>query len=457
MASEYLVIDGGKRLEGSVEVSGAKNSALKQIAASLILANGKTILHKVPKLADIDYMLEIIRLLGGSVDIFDEGIGLQTLVIDCSDLSSDFIPYSLAGKLRASFVCFGALLARFKNSKVAFPGGCQIGSRKVDLHLKGLKALGAEIREEQGYIQAKAKKLLGTKIYLDLPSNGATENIMIAATLAEGETIIENAARDPEIIDLANFLNKMGCDIRGAGSSNIHIYGKAVEELHSVEHTTIPDRIEAATYLAAGIITKGKVTVENVLEEDLQSLLSKIEDLGAQVIVHGTGEMLDGQELVNITVDAKNKKLKGTDITTVWFPGFSTDIQPIFTSILTLCEGTSMVTENIYDSRFSHCEDLNRMGADIDISGKTAVIRGVKQLSGANLEGKDLRATAALVVAALAAKGKSEVSGLTHLDRGYEHLEDKFRDLGADIRRVRSLDETISAQSTNEKSSLSAQ
>ncbi len=444
MTSEYLVIEGGRKLTGEVVISGAKNSALKQIAASLMLSNGEVVLHKVPKLADIDCMLEIIDLLGGSSKVTEEEDGELTLEINARDLSSDFVPFSLAGKLRASFICLGALVGRFKHAKIAYPGGCNIGSRKVDLHLKGLKALGCKITEDQGYITAKADRLIGTKIYLDVPSNGATENIMLAAAMAEGETTIENAARDPEIIDLAIFLNKMGCDIRGAGSGNIQIIGKTQNDLHSFEHTTIPDRIEAATYLIAGLITKGKVTVKSVLEEDLQSLLSKFEEIGAAVSIHGTGQMQDDHELVDITVDSKGKRLNACDVTTVWYPGFSTDIQPVFASLLAVCEGTSIVTENIYDSRFSHIEDLNRMGAAIDVNGRTAVFKGVKQLSGSNLEGKDLRAAAALIVAALAAKGKSEVKGLVHLDRGYEHLEAKFTSLGAKIKRVKPLGEMIS-------------
>ncbi len=446
MTAEYLVIEGGRKLVGEIEVSGAKNSALKQIAAALMLANGVVILRKVPKLADIDCMLEIIQLLGGTTKVIEEENDTLTLHIDSTDLSSDFVPFSLAGKLRASFICLGALVGRFKHAKIAYPGGCNIGARKVDLHLKGLKALGCKITEDQGYISAKADKLIGTKIYLDVPSNGATENIMLAAAVAEGETIIENAARDPEIIDLAHFLNKMGCDIRGAGSGNIQIIGKPVRELHSMDHTTIPDRIEAATYMIAGLMTRGKVTVKSVLEEDLQSLISKIEEIGAAVTIKGTGVMQDGHELVNITVDSKGKRLKAADVTTVWYPGFSTDIQPVFAALLSVCEGTSIVTENIYDSRFSYCEELNRMGAAIDVNGRTAVLKGVKQLTGANLDGKDLRAAAALVVAALAAKGKSEVRGLVHLDRGYEHLEAKFTSLGAKIKRVRPHDELLTVR-----------
>ena len=429
--TEYLLIEGGKSLKGQVEISGAKNSALKQIAASILLEKGISVIRNIPALTDINYMLEIIKLLGGETR-FEDGI----VYIDNSQLSSSFVPFSLASKLRASFVFLGALVGRFKEARVALPGGCNIGSRKVDLHLKGLRALGAKITEDQGYVVAKADRLIGTKIYLDLPSNGATENIMIAACMAEGETIIENAAQDPEIIDLANYLNKMGCEISGAGSSNIHIMGKKISDLHSVDHETIPDRIEAATYMIAGIITKGKVTVKSVIEEDLQSLLSKLEDTGVSINIKDSGRFLDGRALVDITSEIKGGRGKATDITTVWYPGFSTDIQPIFMSWLNVCEGTSVVVENIYESRFQHVDEFKRMGATIEVNGKAAIIKGVKKLTGTTVIGKDLRSTAALVISALAAKGSSEVRGLDHLDRGYEKLESKLLSLGAKIKRM---------------------
>lgn len=430
--SKYLLIEGGKPLIGEVEISGAKNSALKQIAAAILLSNGITILKNVPKLSDIDIMFEIIRMLGGEADYIND----KDIKIDCKDLSSSYVPFALANKLRASFVFLGALLGRFKEAKISLPGGCNIGARKLDLHFKGLKALGAKISEDQGYVIASAERLIGTKIYLDLPSNGATENIMLAACLAEGETVIENAAQDPEILDLANFLNVMGCEIKGAGSSTITIVGKKPHELHSLEHRTIPDRIEAATFLIAGIMTKGKVTAKSVIAEDLQSLLSKLEDAGARINISKIGEKLDDRDLVNITAELAKNKVKATDITTIWYPGFSTDIQPIFSTMLTLADGTSIITENIYDSRFQHLEELKRMGAHVEINGKFAVIQGVNSLTPASVEGKDLRAAAALIVAALATNGKSEVRGLKHLDRGYEELEAKFTSLGANIKRV---------------------
>lgn len=429
--SKYLVIEGGKPLQGEVQISGAKNSALKQIAAALLLPKGTITLKNVPHLSDIEYMAEIINLLGGEAIL--EG---NSITINSEDLSSHYVPLRLASKLRASFVCLGALVGRFKEARVALPGGCKIGARKVDLHLKGLKALGVEITEEHGHIVAKADRLVGTKIYFDIPSNGATENIMIAATMAEGETIIENAAQDPEITDLANFLNKMGCDIRGAGSSNIHIHGVKAESLKAFEHHTIPDRIEAATYLIAGIMTKGQIKVKSVIEEDIQSLLSKLEDVGAQIKIHNSNNFIDGRELIDISTELKVERPTATDITTVWYPGFSTDIQPIFSTLLSVCDGTSVVVENIYDSRYQHFEELKRMGAKVEINGKVAVVKGIEELDSTAVEGQDLRSTAALVVAALAADGKSEVRGLQHLDRGYEKLEEKFISLGASIKRV---------------------
>lgn len=431
LTEKYLVIEGGKALNGDVEISGAKNSALKIVAAALMLGNGKSIIKNVPNLSDMRVMAEIVQILGGEIEING-----TTIEMDCSNLSSNYVPLTLANKLRASIVCLGSLLARFKDVKIAMPGGCNIGARKIDLHLKGLKALGAVITEEHGFIHAKAQKLIGTKIYLDIPSNGATENIMLAATMAEGETIIENAAQDPEIVDLANFLNKMGCDITGAGTSNIHIQGKTVEDLHSVEHFCIPDRIEAATYLIAGAMTGGEVTAKNVIEEDLQSLLSKLEDTGVKVQIFPTGGEIDGRELVDIKVSKDAERIKATDITTVWYPGFSTDIQPLFSAMLAIADGASVVKENIYDSRFQHADELQKMGASVEINGKIAVFKGVQELKSAAVEGKDLRSSAALVISALAAHGMSEVRGLKHLDRGYENLEKKFIKLGASIKRV---------------------
>ncbi|NQY79531.1 MAG: UDP-N-acetylglucosamine 1-carboxyvinyltransferase [Candidatus Caenarcaniphilales bacterium] len=440
MFEEKLRIKGAKSLGGEVKISGAKNAVLKEMAAALILPKGKSILRNVPDLSDVNSMIEIMSLLGADVDYNG-----SVLEIDSTHLSSDLVPIELARKLRASFVCLGALVARFKKAQVALPGGCDLGARKVDLHLKGLRALGVTIREEQGYIFAEAEKLIGTKIYLDLPSNGATENIMLAACLAEGETIIENAARDPEIVDLANFLNSIGCKVSGAGSSNIQIQGVTLEDLHETDFDCLPDRIEAATYLIAAAMTKGKVRVNAVLEEDLQALLSKLEDTGVDIQIFNAEK-----NLVDILINAENKDLGATDVKTMWYPGFSTDIQPIFSALLCVCKGTSTVVENIYNSRFQHIEELHKMGAKADVNGEVAVINGVESLSGTQVEGRDLRATAALVVAALAAEGVSEVRGLKHLDRGYEHIVEKFKALGADIERVSDIvtetDEAVAAK-----------
>jgi UDP-N-acetylglucosamine 1-carboxyvinyltransferase len=427
LPQEKLKIKGSNALHGEVLVSGAKNAVLKQMAAALILPKGKVRLSNVPELSDVYAMIDILALLGAEISFKD-----KVLEIDSTNLSSDMVPIELARKLRASFVCLGALVARFKNAQVALPGGCDLGARKVDLHLKGLKALGVKITEEHGYVFASADKLVGTKIYLDLPSNGATENIMIAAVMAEGDTIIENAARDPEIVDLAKFLNSLGCKIAGAGTSNIHIQGVAPDELHGSDFRCLPDRIEAATYLIAGAMTKGRVRANSVVEEDLQALLSKLEDIGVDITIFKS----EIEGLVDIEVSAENRILKATDVKTMWYPGFSTDIQPIFSVLLALCDGTSTVVENIYNSRFQHIEELQKMGSRADVNGEVAVITGVDKLKATQVEGRDLRATAALVVAALAAEGTSEVRGLIHLDRGYEELEDKLRSLGATIERV---------------------
>lgn len=442
---EFLVVEGGAKLNGEVQTSGAKNSILKQMAAALLLGNGTSTIKNVPNLTDIDNMAEIIRFLGGTVER-SEG----EIFIDARDLSTNYVPFELASKLRASFVVLGALVGRFGDAKVSLPGGCKIGARRLDLHLKGLKALGAEISEDQGYVIAETEKLIGTKIYLDIPSNGATENIMIAACLAEGETVIENAAKDPEIVDLACFLNQMGFEITGAGTSNIYIRGKKQSELKSVEHVTIPDRVEAATYMIASLITQGDVIVRGLVEEDLHSILSKFEEIGASIkIFESAKQTSEFFKLSDIQLSITEDRLKPTDITTVWYPGFPTDVQPQMTALLCLSDGVSTITETIYESRFQHAEELKRMGADITVNGKMALIKGVERLSGANLTGTDLRNTAALVIAALAADGTSQVRGLEYLDRGYEDLEAKFNSLGAKITRSRAgeiLNSTMSSE-----------
>lgn len=431
ISEDFLIVEGGTKLNGAVSISGAKNSALKMMAAAILLPNGKTTLRNVPDLTDIDSMIDIIHFLGGSVD--KDG---STLVIDCTEISSDFVPEELSRKFRASFIVLGALVGRCGKAKVALPGGCTIGARKLDLHYKGLKALGVEITEDQGYVIANSESLTSNRIYLDIPSNGATENILLAAVLADGETVIENAACDPEIVDLANFLNAMGCKITGAGSSTIHIQGVELDALHELDHSTIPDRVEAATYLIAGLITEGKVTIQGVIEEDLHSLLSKFEEMGANIVIEPSEVRIKHlNNLVDITIDADGKKLKGIDITTMWYPGFPTDVQAQFCSLLAVSNGTSTITETIYESRFQYVDELQRMGANISVNGRVAIIKGVKSLTGAKARGKDLRSTAALVLAALAAKGTSQISGLEYLDRGYEHTEAKFEQLGATIKR----------------------
>lgn len=431
---DKLVITGGNKLSGEVIVSGAKNAVLKQMAASLLYP-GPVCIKNVPNLTDVYSMLEVLEFLGAKVKFKN-----ATLEIDSSDISGSFAPHELVNKLRASFIVFGPLLGRFKEAKVSLPGGCQIGARRLDLHEKGLKALGAEVKLEQGYMIAHVNKLIGTRIYLDLPSNGATENILLASVLAEGETIIENAACDPEIADLANFLVSMGAKIQGAGTHQILINGVKQKDLHSTEYTAIPDRLEAGTYLTSAIATHGEIILRNVEPEHIQATSSKFQEAGVEI------EILDSK---TIHAKATSKKLKAQDISTGWYPGFPTDMQALITVPLALASGTSTIKENIYEERFAHVNELSRMGADIKVSNNVAVVNGVEKLSGTKVRGQDLRGAAALVIAGLVATGKTEVTGLDHIDRGYENLEQKLKALGADIHRTKSITGEITEVSEN--------
>jgi len=435
--NDKLVITGEKRLSGEVTISSAKNSVLKQMAASLLYP-GVVCIRNVPNLTDVYSMLEVLEFLGARGKFKD-----STLEIDSSDISGSFAPHELVNKLRASFVVLGSLLGRFKEAKVALPGGCQIGTRKLDLHEKGLKALGAELKLEQGYMIAHANKLTGARIYLDLPSNGATENIILASVLAEGETIIENAACDPEIVDLAHFLNSMGTKIYGAGTHQITISGIKQKELHPTEYTPIADRLEAGTYLMAAISTGGEVTLKNIEAEHIQAVLSKLQEAGVEI-----------QIKTQKTIFAKSttKRLKALDISTGWYPGFPTDMQALISIPLAIANGTSTIKENIYEERFNHVNELIRMGADIKVSNNVAVINGVKKISGTKVRGHDLRGAAALVVAGLVAEGKTEVTGLEHIDRGYEDLVGKLESLGAGVVRTESITaETIGEEVVTEQ------
>ena len=416
---ERIIIHGGKPLNGSVRIGGAKNAVLKMMAAAL-LAPDVTIIRNVPHLTDVYMMSEIIKHLGAKVKFAN-----NELEIDARHIKDIEAPYELVSQLRASFVVLGPLLARCGQAKVSLPGGCAIGERRIDLHERGLKLMGADVKIEHGYVLASATKLVGTRIYLDRPSNGATENIMMAAALAEGTTIIENAAQDPEIVNLADFINAMGGKIQGAGTYAMTIEGVRTEEMHGAIFDTIPDRLEAGTFMLAALCTTGEIIVENVNPHHLYSLISKMTEMGSEVSIYAPN---------TIKVTAK-ERCKPTDITTLPYPAFPTDLQAPIMAALACAEGTSIITETIYENRFMQAGELRRMGADISLKGNVAVIKGVPRLMGAEVKSSDLRAAGALIIAGLGAEGITEVSKLQHLDRGYEHLEDKFKALGANIWR----------------------
>jgi UDP-N-acetylglucosamine 1-carboxyvinyltransferase len=431
-----LQIWGRASLHGQVKISGAKNSALAIMAGALLCPQDCR-LRNVPALVDIMRMSQILSALGMKVERSGD-----TLEIDASDLRQSQAPYELVSQLRASFFVIGPMLARLGVARVPLPGGCAIGARPVDLHVRGLQALGAEVHIEHGVVHAYvsgngSKRLKGAKIYLDCPSVGATETLMMAATLAEGETTIENAAQEPEVVDLANFCKAMGAKIRGAGTNTIIISG--VPSLHSVDYSIIPDRIEAGTFLVAGAITHSEISLFPVVPDHLTAVIAKLREIGANVVMEGA----NGLRLVP-------GGLRATDIETLPYPGFPTDMQAQFMALLSRSEGDSVITETVFENRLRHVAELNRMGADIRVKGNNAIIRGVQILSGAPVVATDLRASAALVLAALAAEGKTTIQGLHHLDRGYDNLEGKLRQLGAKLQRVQDeteVEETSTAQS----------
>lgn len=418
--TEKLIIHGGRALRGEVEISGAKNSVLKLMAATLLTGDSIE-LHNVPHLSDVEVMTQVLRHLGCIVSADH-----NKLCIQAKEITSVEAPYELVRKMRASFDVLGALLGRFGEARVALPGGCSIGKRSVDLHVKGLMALGAEVEINHGYVEAKASQLIGAEILLDTPSVGATENIMLAATMAEGSTIISNAAQEPEIVDLANFLNAMGANIENAGTNEIMIHGVQPGSLHGTTYAVMPDRIEAATYLMAGAGTCGDVTVHNVLPVHLSSLTHKLMEMGAEI------EMPTPNSL-RVKVE---QRLQAQNIVTQPYPGFPTDLQAPFMALLSIADGVSIVKETIYENRFKQVGELKRMGADISVERDVAVITGVEKLSGAEVNAHDLRAGAAMVIAAVQAEGQTDLHDLHHLDRGYEHLDDKMRAIGANIQRV---------------------
>lgn len=416
---DEILISGGKRLAGEVRISGAKNSALP-ILASTILGGGECVITNVPRVVDVLTMGKLLGILGAKV--FHEG---NRAVIQVDAIESTEAPYDLVKTMRASVLVLGPLLARWGEAKVSLPGGCAIGSRPVNLHLAGLAKLGADISIEHGYITARAKRLRGERIYCDTPTVTGTENLMMAATLAEGVTTLENAAKEPEIVDLAEFLVKRGARIQGAGTDEIVIEG--VRELHGGDHDVIPDRIEAGTYLAAAAVTQGDVIATHCRPGHLEAVLMKLREAGADV--------REGNDYVRLTMP---DTLRGTDIRTLPFPGFPTDMQAQMVALLSLAEGTSVVTETVFESRFMHVEELRRMGANIRVEGNRLVVTGRKQLTGAPVMASDLRASAGLIVAGLVAEGVTHVQRVYHLDRGYERIEEKLGALGAEVQRQKS-------------------
>lgn len=417
---EKLIVKGGNRLVGAVKTSGAKNAVLPIIAAS-ILGTTPSHLDEVPMLEDVHTISEVLKCLGLAVECSPEK---NVLDIDSTEITSYEAPYELVRTMRASFLVMGPLLARIGKARISMPGGCAIGARPIDIHLKGFEALGVKIEQGHGYIEASAPEgLKGTSIYFDFPSVGATENIMMAASLAEGTTILENAAEEPEIVDLANYLNKMGAKIRGAGTDTIRIEG--VDKLHGADYTIIPDRIEAGTYMIAAAMTGGDVVVENVLPEHQKPLIAKLREAGAVV----------EEDIDKVRVIGKNP-LKAVSIKTLPYPGFPTDMQAQMMAMMVIAEGRSKVTETVFENRFMHVVELNRMGAQISTEGRSAVIDGPCKLTGCDVRATDLRAGAAMILAGLVAEGTTRIGDLHHIDRGYENIVAKLKNLGADIERL---------------------
>lgn len=419
--SDKLIIRGGKPLIGNVPIAGAKNAALKILAAS-ILATENVEIGNLPHLYDITTMLELLGDLGCEITVGEN----LTATINANTINNLIVPYDLVKAMRASIVVLGPLLARFGQAKVAFPGGCAIGSRPIDIHLDGLRAMGAVIELEDGFVHATVpnKRLKGATLQLHTVTVTGTENLMMAATLAEGTTTIHNAAREPEVVDLANFLIKMGANIEGAGTAKIVIHG--VDELKGTQHKVMPDRIEAGTYLIAAAMTKGRITAQNVDVGSMSNILLKLSEAGAKL----------SEKQNSITLDMEGRELKSVNIETAPYPGFPTDMQAQFMALDCIASGMSEITENIFENRFMHVPELQRLGANIRIKGNQVICMGVEKLHGAPVMARDLRASACLVLAGLAAEGETIIGGLHHMDRGYEYLEEKFTRLGADVLRV---------------------
>ncbi|MDP4162932.1 MAG: UDP-N-acetylglucosamine 1-carboxyvinyltransferase [Bacillota bacterium] len=421
---EKIIVRGGQRLYGTVKVEGAKNSVLPVIAATLLASDGKCIIRDVPTLSDVYTINEVLRNLNAEV-VFEN----NTVVVDASRELKEEAPFEYVRKMRASVLVMGSLLARNGRARVALPGGCAIGSRPIDQHLKGFEAMGAKVKVGNGFIEAEVDgRLKGAKIYLDFPSVGATENLMMAAALAEGTTIIENVAKEPEIVDLANFLNKMGAKVKGAGTATLRIEG--VKVLFGTEHAIIPDRVEAGTFMVAAALTGGNVLVQGAVPEHLSSLIAKMEEMGVTI-----KEEVDGIRVIG------PEKLKAVDIKTMPHPGFPTDMQSQMMALLLRAEGTSMITETVFENRFMHVEEFRRMNADIKIEGRSVIMNGSSNLQGAEVAATDLRAAAALILTGLVAEGITRVTELKHLDRGYVDFHKKLAALGADVERVKEEEE----------------
>lgn len=421
--NDYFEIRGGVPLRGSVTISGSKNAALP-ILCACVLAEDKCRIENLPNIEDINRLLEILSMLGAGIERISDSI----IEIDPSTINGRIVTPEMASKLRASYYMLGALLARFGEVEITQPGGCRIGQRPMDFHIKGMRALGAEVSERGDVISAKADRLVGADIVFDMASVGATINVMLAACRAEGRTTITNAAREPHVVDVANFLNTMGANIRGAGTDIIRINGR--QNLHGCTYAVIPDQIEAGTYMIAAAATKGDVIIRNVIPTHLESVTAKLLECGTDVQTRD-----DGNDFV-IQVRASERP-RAVNIKTMPYPGFPTDLQQPMSSMLTLAEGRSMVTENLFENRFNHCDELVRMGAKIIVNGRTATIEGVEKLYGTSVKVTDLRAGAAMIVAALVAEGTTKIRNIYSIDRGYERLEEKLTALGAGIRRIR--------------------
>lgn len=415
---EQLVISGQKKLSGEVFISGAKNAAVAVIPAA-IMSQGICTIENLPSIEDVTSLVDTLDKIGAKCEFIDD----NTLRIDSTNVNQFCATYDSVKKIRASYYLMGALLGRFKKAEVAMPGGCNFGTRPIDQHIRGFEALGAEVTIEHGMVKIYADRLIGNHIYLDVVSVGATINIMLAAVMAEGTTVIENAAKEPHIVDTANFLNMIGANIKGAGTDVIRIVG--VEKLHGAEYMIIPDQIEAGTYMIASAVAGGDVVVRNIIPKHMDSLSAKLQEMNCKIF--------EGDDYIRVVSDGN---LNSANIKTMAYPGFPTDLQPQMTALLSIAKGTGVITENVWENRFQYVNELKRLGSNITVEGRVAIIEGVKQLTGAEVNSTDLRAGAALIIAGLAAKGKTTIGNVKYIDRGYEKIEYKLKGIGAEVERI---------------------